>query len=136
MAMIMSQGKESLLQGRQRHSQDDLKITLEVNLKLANEYEELQDFFLAEKDNLMEFGEKRVKMESNLRDVKQISVLQSRIHRASEEYFKQRGLYSQAGLANFQEASHENAQKILAVQDEMSKTIQHISAFLNSLTDG
>ncbi|XP_050798039.1 coiled-coil domain-containing protein 178-like [Gopherus flavomarginatus] len=58
------------------------------------------------------------------------------MHRALVEYFKQRGLYSQAGLAKFQAASHENAQKILAVQGELSKTIQHISAFLHSLTDG
>ncbi|KYO26160.1 hypothetical protein Y1Q_0003902 [Alligator mississippiensis] len=58
------------------------------------------------------------------------------MHRALVEYFKQRGLYSQAGLAKFQAASHENAQKILAVQGELSKTIQHIAAFLHSLTDG
>ncbi|XP_030045996.1 coiled-coil domain-containing protein 178 [Microcaecilia unicolor] len=114
----------------------DQKKVFEENLKLADEYEALQDVFLNEADSLMEFYEKRVKMESNLHDMKQLSVLQSRMHRASAEYFKQQGLYNQAGLANFQTASHENAQKILAVQDEMSKTIQHISAFLNSLTDG
>nr|XP_009681353.1 PREDICTED: coiled-coil domain-containing protein 178-like [Struthio camelus australis] len=58
------------------------------------------------------------------------------MRRALAEYFRQRGLHSQAGLAKFQAASHENAQKILAVQGELSKTIQHITAFLHSLTDG
>lgn len=38
------------------------------------------------------------------------------MHRALVEFFKQRGLYNQAGLAHFQAASQENAQKILAVQ--------------------
>nr|XP_033791139.1 coiled-coil domain-containing protein 178 isoform X3 [Geotrypetes seraphini] len=113
----------------------DLKEIFEENLELADEYEALQNLWLTEKESLMEFFEKRVKMESNLHDMKQLSVLQSRMHRASVEYFKHQGLYNQAGLANFQAASHENAQKILAVQDEMSKTIQHISGFLDSLTD-
>uniref|UniRef100_A0A8D2NRA4 Uncharacterized protein n=1 Tax=Zosterops lateralis melanops TaxID=1220523 RepID=A0A8D2NRA4_ZOSLA len=45
-------------------------------------------------------------------------------------------LSSQAGLARIQAASQENAQKILAVQGELSKAIQHITAFLRSLTDG
>ncbi|XP_041885050.1 coiled-coil domain-containing protein 178 [Corvus kubaryi] len=48
----------------------------------------------------------------------------------------QGGLSSQAGLARIQAASQENAQKILAVQGELSKAIQHITAFLRSLTDG
>ncbi|XP_068053674.1 coiled-coil domain-containing protein 178 [Anomalospiza imberbis] len=48
----------------------------------------------------------------------------------------QRGLSSQAGLARIQAASQENAQKILAVQGKLSKAIQHITAFLRSLTDG
>ncbi|XP_048142865.1 coiled-coil domain-containing protein 178 [Corvus hawaiiensis] len=48
----------------------------------------------------------------------------------------QGGLSSQAGLARIQTASQENAQKILAVQGELSKAIQHITAFLRSLTDG
>ncbi|XP_067409982.1 coiled-coil domain-containing protein 178 [Emydura macquarii macquarii] len=128
-----------LLWTRQKNL-EDMKITLEQiveeNLWLAQEYQVFQKYYLNDKENLMDLYDDRVKMEAAVRDHQQLSVLQSRMHRALVEYFRQRGLHSQAGLAKFQAASHENAQKILAVQGELSKTIQHITAFLHSLTDG
>ncbi|KAM9308361.1 coiled-coil domain-containing protein 178 [Gastrophryne carolinensis] len=123
-------------QKMQKHSAAALEMALCENSSLAKEYKLLQTRFLDEKDKLMVSYEIRIKMESTIRDHLQISVLQSRMHRALVEFFKQRGLYNQAGLARFQAASQENAHKILAVQEEMSKTIQHISTFLTSLTDG
>ncbi|XP_039380753.1 coiled-coil domain-containing protein 178 isoform X5 [Mauremys reevesii] len=77
------------------------------------------------------YGELLWTRQKNLEEMK-LSVLQSRMHRALVEYFKQRGLYSQAGLAKFQAASHENAQKILAVQthfkpDSSSLTVGQIT---------
>ncbi|XP_053323434.1 coiled-coil domain-containing protein 178 [Spea bombifrons] len=119
-----------------KQSKEALMSSLNENKMLAKEYETLQSCYMNEQDKLMSSYEERLKMETALRDYLQISVLQSRMHRALVEFFKQRGLYSQAGLAKFQAASRENAQKILAVQEEMSKAIQHISAFLTSLTDG
>ncbi|XP_044150341.1 coiled-coil domain-containing protein 178 [Bufo gargarizans] len=123
-------------QQMQKQSSKALKTALEENVALAKEYQTLQTSYLDEKDKLMVKYESRVNLEATLRDYLQISVLQSRMHRALVEFFKQRGLYNQAGLARFQAASQENAQKILAVQEEMSKTILHISASLTSLTDG
>ncbi|KAM3928091.1 coiled-coil domain-containing protein 178 [Leptodactylus fuscus] len=123
-------------QKMQKHSSEALETAVKENVSLAKEYKMLQTSYLDEKDKLMVSYESRIKMEATLRDYLQMSVLQSRMHRALVEFFKQRGLYNQAGLATFQAASQENAQKILAVQEEMSKTIQHISAFLTSLTDG
>ncbi|KAM5158208.1 coiled-coil domain-containing protein 178 [Mantella aurantiaca] len=113
-----------------------LEASLKENTALAKEYKTFQVNYLDEKDKLMVNYETRLRIEATIRDYLQISVLQSRMHRALVEFFKQRGLYNQAGLAHFQATSQENAQKILAVQEEMSKTIQHISAFLTSLTDG
>ncbi|XP_061455425.1 coiled-coil domain-containing protein 178 isoform X2 [Rhineura floridana] len=66
----------------------------------------------------------------------QLSRLQRKLHKVLVEYFKLRALYSQAGLAKFQAASHENFQKILAVQGALSNTVQHTGTFLKSLTDG
>ncbi|KAM8967622.1 coiled-coil domain-containing protein 178 isoform 2-T2 [Pelodytes ibericus] len=119
-----------------RQSKESLMLLLTENTMLAKEYQTLQTYYLDKQDKLMVIYEDKLKMENTLRDYLQISVLQSRMHRALVEFFKQRGLYNQAGLAKFQAASQENAQKILAVQEEMSKTILHISAFLTSLTDG
>ncbi|MEE6464089.1 hypothetical protein FKM82_006170, partial [Ascaphus truei] len=137
--LVEEEDSEIELQNRQKHlnqSNVALETSLYENLMLAKEYQTLQTCYLDEKDKLMCDYEKRVNMEATLRDYLQISALQSRMHRALGEFFKQRGLYSQAGLAKFQAASQENAQKILAVQEEMSKTIQHVSAFLSSLADG
>ncbi|XP_072267371.1 coiled-coil domain-containing protein 178 isoform X2 [Pyxicephalus adspersus] len=120
----------------QKQSTAALEEALKENTTLAKEYKTFQSNYLDEKDKLMQNYESRLRTEATIRDYLQISVLQSRMHRALVEFFKQRGLYNQAGLARFQAASQENAQKILAVQEEMSKTIQHISAFLTSLTDG
>ncbi|XP_078541799.1 coiled-coil domain-containing protein 178 isoform X2 [Lissotriton helveticus] len=113
-----------------------LDVDLIENRKLASKYKALQRIYLHKKDTLLDEFEKRVTLEASVRDRTQLSALQHRMHRALLEYFKLRGLYSQAGLATCQAASRENVQKILAVQEEMSKTIQQISAFVNSLTDG
>ncbi|XP_069477088.1 coiled-coil domain-containing protein 178 isoform X2 [Ambystoma mexicanum] len=113
-----------------------LDVSLIENRKLASKYKALQRIYLHKKDTCLDLFEKRVTLEASIRDRTQLSVLQRRMHSALLQYFKLRGLYSQAGLATCQAASHENAQKILAVQEEMSKTIQQISAFVNSLTDG
>ncbi|XP_053105015.1 coiled-coil domain-containing protein 178 isoform X2 [Hemicordylus capensis] len=103
----------------------------------------LVDFLCARLD----YVEKKVKTDNrvfeellwnrqkHLKD-KKLSRLQSKMHGVLVECFKLRGLYSQAGLAKFQAASHENVQKILAVQGRLSKTIQHTTTFLKSLTDG
>lgn len=120
----------------QKQSIAALEAALTENTTLASEYKTFQESYLDEKDKLLVNYESRLRREATIRDYLQISVLQSRMHRALVEFFKQRGLYNQAGLAHFQAASQENSQKILAVQEEMSKTIQHISAFLTSLTDG
>ncbi|KAM8811048.1 coiled-coil domain-containing protein 178 [Eudromia elegans] len=128
-----------LLQTRKKNLKD-LEATLEEiikeNLWLAQEYQIFQNYYLNDKENLTVLYDSRIKVEAAFRDHHQVRVLQSRMRRALAELFRRRGLRSQAGLAGFQAASQENAQKILAVQGELSKTIQHISAFLHSLTDG
>ncbi|XP_063779738.1 coiled-coil domain-containing protein 178 isoform X2 [Pseudophryne corroboree] len=123
-------------QEAQKQSLGALQAALDENAALVKEYQTLQTSYLDEKDKQLGIFESRLSMEATVRDYLQISVLQSRMHQALVEFFKQQGLYNQAGLARFQAASQENAQKILDVQEEMSKTIQHISAFLTSVTDG
>ncbi|XP_044280340.1 coiled-coil domain-containing protein 178 isoform X2 [Varanus komodoensis] len=86
------------------------------NLRLAQEYQMLQICYLNDKNKLMDFCDHKVRAEAALRDQQQLSQLQRKLHKVLVEYFKLRALYSQAGLAKFQAASHENFQKILAVQ--------------------
>ncbi|XP_054841529.1 coiled-coil domain-containing protein 178 [Eublepharis macularius] len=130
---------EDLLWTRQKNlkqKKTGLDDAMEENLRLAQEYQMLQLCYLNSKDKLMDHCNYTVRAEAALRDKQQLSRLQSKMHKVLVEYFKLRGLYSQAGLAKFQAVSHENVQKILAVQGGMSTTVQNTNTFLKSLTDG
>nr|XP_008113110.1 PREDICTED: coiled-coil domain-containing protein 178 isoform X2 [Anolis carolinensis] len=132
-----------IFEGRLWKRQQDLKAkerslieATDENLRLAQEYQMLQLCYLNRKNELMDFYEHKVQAEAALRDQQQFSRLQRKLHRALVKYFKLRALHSQAGLAKFQAASHENAQKILAVQRGLSEAVGHADIFLKSLTDG
>ncbi|KAM6458298.1 coiled-coil domain-containing protein 178 isoform 2-T3 [Liasis olivaceus] len=123
--------------------QHDLKIkkislddALDENLHLAREYQMLQICYLNDKNQLMDFCNHKDRAEAALCDQQQLSQLQKKLHRVLVEYFKLRAFHSQAGLGKLQAASHETLQKILAVQEGLSETIQNTSTFLKSLTDG
>ncbi|XP_021242133.1 coiled-coil domain-containing protein 178 isoform X2 [Numida meleagris] len=128
-----------LLQTRKKdlkNSEVNLEQIIKENLLLAQEYQMFQKCYLNCKEDLTELYDSRIKVEDSVRDHQQLWVLQSRMRRALAAYLRLRGLHGQAGLARIQAASQENAQKILAVQGELSRAIQHITAFLHSLTDG
>ncbi|XP_067323137.1 coiled-coil domain-containing protein 178 [Anolis sagrei] len=132
-----------IFEGRLWKRQEDLKTkklslieAMDENLRLAQEYQMLQLCYLNCKNELMDFYDHKVQAEVALRDQQQLSQLQRKLHRVLVKYFKLRALHSQAGLAKFQAASHENARKILAVQGGLSEAVEHTDVFLKSLTDG
>ncbi|KAM7035891.1 LOW QUALITY PROTEIN: coiled-coil domain-containing protein 178 [Passerculus sandwichensis] len=117
------------------------------NLWLYQEYQIFQSYYLNSKTDLTEICENSIRPAPVAAVAVAVALAlpawPSRHPRAMEQGHAgrvveplQRGLSSQAGLARIQAASQENAQKILAVQGELSKAIQHITAFLRSLTDG
>uniref|UniRef100_A0A2K6N062 Coiled-coil domain containing 178 n=1 Tax=Rhinopithecus bieti TaxID=61621 RepID=A0A2K6N062_RHIBE len=128
-----------LLAVRQKTLRDTQKIvadSLEENLRLAREYQQLQTTFLKEKDNYFNIYDKQLSLDTSIRDKKQLCQLQRRMHRLWQEHFKLVVLFSQMRLANFQTDSQESIQKILAVQEESSNLMQHILDFFQTLTDG
>ncbi|XP_011930243.1 PREDICTED: coiled-coil domain-containing protein 178 isoform X7 [Cercocebus atys] len=128
-----------LLAVRQKTLRDTQKIvadSLEENLRLAREYQQLQTTFLKEKDNYFTIYDKQLSLDTSIRDKKQLCQLQRRMHRLWQEHFKLVVLFSQMRLANFQTDSQESIQKILAVQEESSNLMQHILDFFQTLTDG
>nr|BAC86407.1 unnamed protein product [Homo sapiens] len=128
-----------LLAVRQKTLQDTQKIiadSLEENLRLAQEYQQLQFTFLKEKDNYFNIYDKQLSLDTSIRDKKQLCQLQRRMHTLWQEHFKLVVLFSQMRLANFQTDSQESIQKILAVQEESSNLMQHILGFFQTLTDG
>ncbi|XP_075600281.1 coiled-coil domain-containing protein 178 isoform X5 [Balearica regulorum gibbericeps] len=128
-----------LLQIRKENLKDleaALEQIIKENLWLAQEYQIFQNYYLNSKEDLTELYANRIRVEAAIRDHQQLRALQRRLRRALVARWRRHGLSIQAGLARIQAASQENAQKILAVQGELSKAIQHITTFLRSLTDG
>ncbi|XP_032101279.1 coiled-coil domain-containing protein 178 [Sapajus apella] len=119
-----------------QHTQKIVADSLEENLCLAREYQQLQNTFLTEKDNYFNIYDKQLSLDTSIRDKKQLCQLQRRMHRLWQEHFKLVVLFSQMRLANFQTDSQESIQKILAVQEESSNLMQHILGFFQTLTDG
>ncbi|XP_070308901.1 coiled-coil domain-containing protein 178 isoform X3 [Odocoileus virginianus] len=113
--------------------QDD---SLEENLRLAQEYQRLQNIFLTVKDNYFSQYERQLSLNGSIRDKKQFCQLQRRIHKLWQKHFELVVFYSQMRLAKFQTDSQESIQKILAVQEESSNLMQHILDFFQTLTDG
>ncbi|KAM8950372.1 coiled-coil domain-containing protein 178 isoform 1-T1 [Lycaon pictus] len=109
----------TLITMRQKTLADIKKIqddSLEENLRLAQEYQELQTIFLREKDNYFNLYDRQLLLDASIRDKKQLCQLQRRIHKVWQKHFKLVVLYSQMRLAKFQTDSQESIQKILAVQ--------------------
>uniref|UniRef100_UPI00398EA70D coiled-coil domain-containing protein 178 isoform X2 n=1 Tax=Pristiophorus japonicus TaxID=55135 RepID=UPI00398EA70D len=127
---LMEEEHQKVIHDRREKCQEvkvKLALALVENANRTEEYQQLQQAYFATKSKLADIYHDRLKTE--------LSALQTRMHKALVDYSKQRGLYNQAGLAASQALSHENAQKIIAVQGKMSKSIQHISAYLQSLAD-
>ncbi|XP_062412169.1 coiled-coil domain-containing protein 178 isoform X2 [Sardina pilchardus] len=113
----------------------DLKEALKENMSLANEYRDLQKVLMNVKREAVFVFDEKNRAEVSFQERKQLSLLQKRMHKAMVKYFNHRSLHSQAELAYFQSLSNANNQKITTVQEELSKAIQRLSAFLHSLTD-
>ncbi|XP_052451374.1 coiled-coil domain-containing protein 178 [Carassius gibelio] len=128
----------ALFTQRQTVMQDteiNLREALKDNLKLAQEYQELQKALMIARQEAVYVFDRRNRAEAYIQDHKQLSLLQKRMHKAMLKYFKHRSVYSQAELARFQTLSNQNNQKMKALQEEMSNAIQRLSEFLLSLTD-
>ncbi|KAM9303821.1 coiled-coil domain-containing protein 178 [Morus bassanus] len=130
---------DELLQIRKKNLKDSeaaLEQIIKENLWLAQEYQIFQNYYLNSKEDLTELYDNRIRVEAAIRDHQQLRAVQRRGRGALAARRSRGGRSTRAGLARIQAASQENAQKILAVQGELSKAIQHITAFLRSLTDG
>uniref|UniRef100_A0A8C8WSI5 Coiled-coil domain containing 178 n=1 Tax=Panthera leo TaxID=9689 RepID=A0A8C8WSI5_PANLE len=128
----------TLITMRQKTLADIKKIqddSLEENLRLAQEYQELQTTFLTEKDNYFNLYDRQLSLDASIQAKKQLCQLQRRIHKVWQNHFKLVVLCGQMRLAKFQTDSQESIQKILAVQEESSNLMQHILDFFQTLTD-
>ncbi|EDO47419.1 predicted protein [Nematostella vectensis] len=109
-----------------------VESSLEENKRLAEKYTILQQQFLNNKAALLREFERRVFREHNLKDHRELSVLQERMHEALEYYYRLRGLQNRAGIAHFELRAAENGGKLVYLQSEMMRVIEHINRFLEA----
>ncbi|KAM5305481.1 coiled-coil domain-containing protein 178 [Glossophaga mutica] len=112
--------------------QDD---SLEENLRLAQEYQILQETFLSEKNHYFNLYDRQLSLGASIRDKKELCQLQRRVQKVWQQYLKLVVLHSRMRLAKFQTDSQESIHKILAVQEESSKLMQRIANFFETLSD-
>nr|XP_046264130.1 coiled-coil domain-containing protein 178 isoform X2 [Scatophagus argus]XP_046264131.1 coiled-coil domain-containing protein 178 isoform X2 [Scatophagus argus] len=116
-------------------AKEALKLALKENEQLANEYEGLQKTLMEAKQEAVSTLSEKNYAHKSFNYYTQLSLLQKRMHKESVKNFKQRHLYSQAELDRCQALSQETNQKIKTAQEGLLEDIQHISTFLQSLTD-
>ena len=62
----------------------------------------------------------------------QLYVLQGRMREALEYFYRLRGLQSKADIADFELRCIENGDKLVTLQSEMMRVIEHINRFLEA----
>ena len=62
----------------------------------------------------------------------QLSVLQARMREALEYFYRLRGLQSKADIAEFELKCIENGDKLVTLQSDMMRVIEHINRFLEA----
>lgn len=62
----------------------------------------------------------------------QLSVLQARMREALEYFYRLRGLQSKADIAEFELKCIENGGKLVTLQSDMMRVIEHINRFLEA----
>ncbi|XP_037010428.2 coiled-coil domain-containing protein 178 [Artibeus jamaicensis] len=128
----------TLITRRQKTLADIQKLqddSLEENLRLAQEYQKLQETFLSEKNRYFHLYNRQLSLDASIRDKKELCQLQRRVQKVWQQYLKLVVLHSRMRLAKFQTDSRESIHKILAVQEESSKLMQHIVNFFETLSD-
>lgn len=113
-------------------NQAGVTTALSQNKKLAVIYQKLQNTFLNNKAALLRLVERRVNNEGSLKDHRELYVLQGRMREALEYFYRLRGLQSRADIADFELKCVTNGDKLVTLQSEMMRVIEHINRFLEA----
>lgn len=113
-------------------NQGGVKTALNENKKLAIVYQRLQNTLLNNRAALFRLVERRVNNEHSLKDHRELSVLQARMREALEYFYRLRGLQSKADIAEFELKCIKNGDKLVTLQSDMMRVIEHINRFLEA----
>lgn len=109
---------------------------LAENKVLASRYRQLQNEFLAVKNELLNKYDARIKIENSIKDLKQVKSLQLHMHSSLQEYYKYRRLYNQSELDRMENECGHNATKVGELQESMDEALDTITDFLGTQMDG
>lgn len=113
-------------------NQGGVKTALSENKKLAVVYQRLQNTLLNNRAALLRLVERRVNNEHSLKDHRELFVLQGRMREALEYFYRLRGLQSKADIAEFELKCIDNGDKLVTLQSDMMRVIEHINRFLEA----
>lgn len=114
----------------------DYENNLAENKVLASRYRQLQNEFLAVKNDLLNKFDARIKIENAIKDLKQVKGLQLHMHASLQEYYKYRRWYNQSELERMEGESAGNAAKVGDLQESMDEALDTITGFLGTQMDG
>lgn len=109
-----------------------LKVSLDENTKLAKLYSTTQNDFMVDKDEFLRMYEIAILKENSVKDKKELFDFRTRLHKALECYYKLRGVQTRAGIAKFEQLSHQNGERLVKIQTSLNETLNHINGFLNA----
>lgn len=115
-----------------RQLEEEKQKSIKLNKELASKYRSSQNNQMVLKEKVMNNFENRVKMESEIKDVKELQALQLRMHRAMLEYYKYRGMYNLTKLSCMEHSSQENSDKVTNLQESMNNALKNITEFLQT----
>ncbi|KAM9094161.1 coiled-coil domain-containing protein 178 isoform 2-T2 [Sarcophilus harrisii] len=111
-------------------------ISLDENLRLAQEYQQALKHFLQVKDWYLDEFHKKMSAKAAVRDGLQLLLLQERMHFSLVEYFILRTLFSKLELEMTQRRAHGNICRIILLERKADTLVQRIIDFMQSLSDG
>lgn len=113
-----------------------MKAELAENSKLASCYRRIQNEHFELKNKVMDLYDEQNRLEAAIKDVKQLSGLQARMHIALETYYKYRGLYNSAELGRVSVESLTSAVRVGELQTAFDESLSSVAEFLRSQMDG
>ncbi|ELT93268.1 hypothetical protein CAPTEDRAFT_227270 [Capitella teleta] len=112
--------------------QNNFKDELAKNTQLASAYRRLQNEHMFIKSKMLDKYDEIVKVENAMKDARQLSALQKKMHHARLIYFKYRHLYNDSERESLEAASCLNGTKVNDLQIEMDNALEKISDFLQN----
>ncbi|KAI6653817.1 coiled-coil domain-containing protein [Oopsacas minuta] len=111
---------------------DLLSEVIRNNAKLTGDYRREQSSHMSANTKLLQWTDEKLKLVSSLKDHKQLMGIQTRMHIAAQDYYKQRGTRSHQILASLVRDGEENKERSTGMKNLLDNVLSEIITFLES----